>query len=63
MWGDRMKELPQTTLYVYCEVGQRGYLAQRILQQHGFDTFNLSGGYALWNKVHAEQMLQEAVLH
>lgn len=60
---DRMKELPQTTLYVYCEVGQRGYLAQRILQQHGFDTFNLSGGYALWNKVHAEQMLQEAVLH
>jgi len=30
---------------VYCQVGYRGYLAQRILKQKGFDVVNLDGGY------------------
>jgi rhodanese-related sulfurtransferase len=31
---------------VYCGVGYRGYLAYRILVQHGFaDVVNLDGGY------------------
>ncbi len=30
---------------VYCQVGQRGYLATRILLQSGFDCVNLGGGY------------------
>jgi rhodanese-related sulfurtransferase len=30
---------------VYCAVGMRGYLANRILGQHGFKSRNLSGGY------------------
>jgi NADPH-dependent 2,4-dienoyl-CoA reductase/sulfur reductase-like enzyme/rhodanese-related sulfurtransferase len=29
----------------YCAVGMRGYLAHRILTQHGFKSKNLSGGY------------------
>ncbi len=29
----------------YCAVGMRGYLAHRILVQHGFKSRNLSGGY------------------
>ena len=29
----------------YCQVGLRGYLACRILSQHGFKCRNLSGGY------------------
>jgi NADPH-dependent 2,4-dienoyl-CoA reductase/sulfur reductase-like enzyme/rhodanese-related sulfurtransferase len=29
----------------YCQVGQRGYLATRILAQSGYDVANLSGGY------------------
>jgi len=29
----------------YCQVGLRGYLACRILMQHGFKCRNLSGGY------------------
>jgi rhodanese-related sulfurtransferase len=29
----------------YCAVGMRGYLAHRILTQHGFKSRNLSGGY------------------
>jgi NADPH-dependent 2,4-dienoyl-CoA reductase/sulfur reductase-like enzyme len=36
---------PQETV-VYCRVGLRGYLAERILLQHGFThVFNLTGGY------------------
>ncbi len=29
----------------FCQVGLRGYVAERILRQHGFDVRNLSGGY------------------
>ena len=29
----------------YCQLGQRGYLATRILAQAGYDVANLSGGY------------------
>lgn len=33
----RLKDLPQNeTLYVTCQVGLRGYLAARILTEHGF---------------------------
>lgn len=42
----RMRELPRDKLIAtYCQVGQRGYLATRILMQSGFSTSNLSGGY------------------
>jgi peroxiredoxin family protein/TusA-related sulfurtransferase len=33
-------------------VGLRGYLAQRILMQHGFKARNLSGGYLTWQSLH-----------
>jgi len=33
-------------LRIYCAVGQRGYLATRILAQHGVVGRNLSGGFA-----------------
>ncbi len=43
---DRLDELPKDQrILVYCQVGLRGYVACRILQQHGFDAVNLSGGY------------------
>lgn len=29
----------------YCQVGQRGYLATRVLLQRGYDARNLAGGY------------------
>lgn len=35
-------------LWVYCAAGQRGYFAQRMLLQLGYDTKNLSGGYTTW---------------
>ncbi len=46
----RLDEVPKDkNVFIYCEAGLRGYLAQRILKQNGFENvFNLSGGYQLW---------------
>lgn len=45
----RLSELPRDrTVVAYCAVGLRGYLAERILRQNGFDVRNLSGGIATW---------------
>jgi rhodanese-related sulfurtransferase len=44
----RLGELsPGSDLRVYCMVGQRGYVATRLLVQHGFAVRNISGGWAL----------------
>jgi NADPH-dependent 2,4-dienoyl-CoA reductase/sulfur reductase-like enzyme/peroxiredoxin family protein/rhodanese-related sulfurtransferase/TusA-related sulfurtransferase len=43
---ERLGELPRgKELLVFCQVGLRGYLACRILDQSGFRCRNLSGGY------------------
>lgn len=48
------------TIFVYCAVGLRGYLAQRILMQSGYkNVINLSGGYNLWNICKTELQLSE----
>lgn len=36
---------------VHCQVGLRGYLAQRILAQHGKKARNLDGGYRTWRRI------------
>jgi NADPH-dependent 2,4-dienoyl-CoA reductase/sulfur reductase-like enzyme/rhodanese-related sulfurtransferase len=42
----RLGELPRDReIAIYCQVGQRGYLATRILRQAGFSAVNLGGGY------------------
>ena len=42
----RLDELPHDRkIAAYCQVGQRGYLATRILQQKGFSASNIGGGY------------------
>jgi NADPH-dependent 2,4-dienoyl-CoA reductase/sulfur reductase-like enzyme/rhodanese-related sulfurtransferase len=42
----RLGELPRDReIAVYCLVGQRGYLATRILRQAGFSAANVGGGY------------------
>ena len=47
---EHLDELPrERPIVVSCAVGLRGYLASRILLQHGFsDVRNLSGGYTTW---------------
>jgi CoA-disulfide reductase len=44
---DRLSELPKDKgIYIFCQVGLRGYLACRILMQKGYGNVkNLSGGY------------------
>jgi len=49
---DRLEDLPQDKeLLLFCQVGLRGYVAARLLAQHGFRVRNLSGGfkrYQMW---------------
>lgn len=41
------KDLP---VYLYCQVGLRGYIAYRIFKQKGFkQVYSLSGGFTLYN--------------
>lgn len=55
----RLSELDQTKkVYVTCQVGLRGYAACRILRQHGFDCFNLSGGYRLYHNIISSQITE-----
>jgi rhodanese-related sulfurtransferase len=45
----RLGELPvEKELVAYCQAGQRGYVATRILHQHVFRAANLGGGYAAY---------------
>ena len=46
----RLTEIPKDKdIYIYCEAGLRGYLAQRILLQSGFSrVWNMSGGFRTW---------------
>ena len=53
----RLSELPkQKPVYVFCQVGLRGYIAARILMQNGFGSVkNLSGGYKTYQLAIQEQ--------
>jgi len=43
---ERLHELDRSkTIVVYCRVGYRGYIADRILSQNGFRVLNITGGY------------------
>ncbi len=45
----RLSELPtDSEIAAYCKVGQRGYVATRILRQNGLDAINVSGGYTTY---------------
>lgn len=46
----RLDEFPMDKeILLYCQVGQRSYIANRILRQRGFKTKNISGGYNLYS--------------
>lgn len=48
---DRLDEFdPEKEIWVYCQVGLRGYLASRILAQRGFKVKNLTGGWRSYMK-------------
>ncbi|MDD2534432.1 MAG: FAD-dependent oxidoreductase [Eubacteriales bacterium] len=53
----RLAEFPKNAkIYVFCQVGLRGYIASRILTQNGYhDVYNLTGGYKLYHTVSMDQ--------
>ena len=59
---DRMEELPtDKMIYTFCAVGLRGYLAYRILTQHGFNQVrNLSGGLKTFSAAVAPIIINES---
>lgn len=51
----RLGELPRDQqIAAYCQVGQRGYLATRILKQDGFTASNIGGGYKTFQLTQSE---------
>ena len=49
----RLNELPHDKeIAVYCQVGQRGYFATRVLLQKGFTAANIGGGYMTYQLFH-----------
>ncbi|WP_299021046.1 FAD-dependent oxidoreductase [uncultured Photobacterium sp.] len=54
----RMDELPRDkTIHIVCRSGQRAYYATRILNQHGFNARNVSGG--MLSRTYSSFFLQE----
>lgn len=51
---ENLENLDKNKVYaIYCQVGLRGYLANRIMRNNGFRAVNLNGGYNLWSKVNS----------
>jgi len=49
----RLGEIPRDRqIAAYCQVGQRGYLATRILLKAGFSAANIGGGYKTYQLFH-----------
>ena len=56
----RLYELPQDRdIWVHCYMGKRSYYACRILNQKGFNAYNLSGGISMYESVKRSQKNRE----
>ncbi len=53
---DRLDDLADAPLVVYCEVGQRGHTATALLQSHGRRVRNLDGGFRTWSAAEAARV-------
>jgi rhodanese-related sulfurtransferase len=59
---DRLDDFPrEKELLVFCQAGLRGYVASRLLTQHGFRARNLSGGYKRYQMWKGESPVPLAV--
>lgn len=58
---ERLDELnPQVPIYIFCQIGLRGYIAYRILKQRGFQVANLTGGYYHYQAYRKDQLARNA---
>lgn len=57
---DRLNEIPKDKkIYVCCQVGLRGYIACTILNQYGYKTSNIDGGYKTYSSIkNAEKLIK-----
>ncbi|MFP4381692.1 MAG: FAD-dependent oxidoreductase [Candidatus Sumerlaeia bacterium] len=59
---NRLSEIPKDKeVLSFCQVGLRGYLATRILDQNGFKTRNLTGGYKTYKAASAPKTEETSV--
>lgn len=59
---NRLVELPKDkTIYLYCQVGIRGYNAARILMQNSFNAKNLDGGFKTYESVFSNNQSDNCV--
>ncbi len=57
---DRLSEVPAgKPVFVHCHSGLRSYLACRILSGNGYDCYNLSGGYRLYESVTKDRAVED----
>ena len=58
---DRLSEIPKNRkIYVCCQVGLRGYIACTILNQYGYNTSNIDGGYKTYSSIkNAEKLIKD----
>jgi rhodanese-related sulfurtransferase len=61
---DRIGEIEKgKPVYVICQSGLRSYIACRILEGYGFETYNFSGGFRFYDSVINDKVLiQKATL-
>lgn len=54
---NRLQELPrERKIIVFCQSGQRSYLAARILTQQGYNAAHVSGGYLTWSTMNSNSL-------
>ena len=61
---ERLSELDnKKAVYVMCQSGLRSYLATRILMQNGFEAYNFTGGFRLYNTLYNDKAASSSSHH
>lgn len=59
---ERLNEIPKNKpVYVHCYAGPRSYIACRILMGNGYECYNLSGGWRLYESAGYEHTVPEYI--
>lgn len=57
---NRIDELPKDKLIIpYCSIGLRGYIADRILKNKGFNSKNLAGGFNTYKTLYMKNGMED----
>lgn len=57
---ERLDEIePAKSVYVICQSGLRSYIASRILEANGYESYNFAGGYRFYDTVINDRALAE----